>query len=265
MLTENIVLKPLKAEGILVPNKKAVVDTTTNRILGIVSPRYKIVRNQDLLKAVQPLAEELGMKTAPQIISTKGGAVTFFKFLGEKKLNQEVRKGDIVNFGIEFFNSYNGSLPLGFHITALRLVCTNGLVVPSSIRELSIRHMGDASASLIKNELGDYFGKTKDAIGIWKRWSEVRPSLNQVKSFLKISTGKKLQNNLTERYTKLPEVDQSLWGLYNVLTAYLTHDLKTRKEDMRSFRQFRLGERFTNRMSNFFEKGNIIDVKPHKN
>lgn len=204
------------------------------------------------------------MKPEPQITTTKGGAVSFFKFLGEKKLNQEVVKGDVVQFGIEFFNSYNGSMPLGFHIIAMRLVCTNGLVVPRSIRELTIRHMGEASPTLIKKELGDYFGKTKDALHIWKRWSDTKPTLNQVKSFLSISMGKKLQGTLTTRFTTLPEREQSLWGLYNVLTAYVTHDLKTRKTDMRGFRQFRLGERFTNRMSSFFER-EVIDVKSSKN
>ena len=253
MITENIVLRPVKADNIIVPNRKAVVDTISNRVLGIVSNRYKVVKNDDLLKVVTPLATELGMNSTPQIISSRGGSITLFKFLGERNLTKEIQKGDLVQFGIEFFNSYSGSMPLGFHIIALRLVCTNGLVVPRSIRRLTIKHIGDASPNLVKKEVESYFGKTKEAISTWTRWSEVRPEMNRVKTFLSHSVGKRLQKNLSERYINLPEQDRTIWGLYNILTAYITHDIKTRTQDIKGLRQFRLGERFSNGLSKFFE------------
>lgn len=249
MITENIILKNLQTDnGITIPNRKAVIDVANNRVLGVVSPRYKLIKNNDLMNAVIPAVEDLGFKSEPEVKSTKGGSVTFFKFLSNK-IQDEVQKGDIVQFGVEFFNSYDGSMPIGFHIIAVRLVCTNGLVVPKSIRELSIRHMKSASPITIKNELNDYFDKTKDALNIWKSWTNIRPDLTTAKNLLKEITGSRLSNQLLNQYQALPDKEQTLWGFYNVLTYHITHQLKNRKADVKVLRQFNLNERIANRLN----------------
>lgn len=240
------------SDGLDVPQRMAVVNTNSNKVIGIVSPRYKIIHNIELLNVITPTLTDLKISELdPQIRTTKGGAVTFFKFLGDK-VTEEIQKGDVVRFGIEFFNSYDGSMPVGFHIIAERLVCTNGLVVPKSITEIHIRHIGDADVKTIRNRVSEYFPKTISAINLWKEWSETRPREYQLDSFLRKVTGERLRLDFMNRYKNLPKDKQNLWEFYNILTYHISHQIKTRKEDTKALKQFTLTERFTNRLTTVF-------------
>jgi len=252
--TDTIALKGIQTEdGVVIPNKRAVVNVDRdNRVLGIVSPRYKIIPNTKLLDSISPVLDDLGLNAGtPDIRTTKGGAVTFFKFMTEK-ITGEIQKGDIVRFGCEFFNSYDGSMPVGFHIIAERLVCLNGLVVPKSITEIHIRHTGGANTNEIRNRLKEYFPKTQSAINLWKEWVDIKPSENRLQSFLKQSVSKKLQKDFLNRYKSLPNSKQNLWEFYNLITFFISHQLKTRKEDTKAYRQFSTNEQLTNRLARIF-------------
>ena len=239
-------------EGLDVPKRMAVVNTTSDKVLGLVSHRYAVIHNNELLKVITPTLEDLKIDiTAPQIRVTKGGAVTFFKFLGNK-VTGEIQKGDIVRFGIEFFNSYDGSMPVGFHIIAERLVCTNGLVVPKSITEIHIRHIGKANVKTIRNRVSEYFPQTVSAINLWKDWSAIHPKEYQLENYLKKSVSNRLQLEFMNKYKNLSKEKQNLWEFYNLLTYYTTHQIKTRKEDTKILKQFTLTERFTNKLNNIF-------------
>ena len=258
---DKIELRKIQTEdGLRIGNKVAVVDSNTNRVLGIVSPRYKLIHNTDLLKSVLPAVEELKLNGKPPTISvTKGGSVTFFKFLGDKLIG-EIQKGDIVRFGVEFFNSYDGSMPVGFHIIAERLVCTNGLVVPKSITEIHIRHIGDASSAEVRDRLKDYAPKVQAAMNLWKSWNEIHPKEELIKHFLKQSVGKRLAQEFEHRYKSLPTPKQTLWEFYNILTFHISHQIKTRKEEIKALRQFNTNETLTNRLARIFSDKEVSDA-----
>lgn len=252
--TDRIALKEIQTEdGIAIPNRRAVVNVDrNNRVLGVVSPRYKIIHNTKLLESVNPVLNELGLQVDnPNIRTVKGGAVTFFKFLTEK-ITGEIQKGDIVRFGIEFFNSYDGSMPVGFHIIAERLVCINGLVVPRSITEIHMRHTESANTNEIRNRVKEYFPKTQSALNLWKQWVDIKPPENRIQNFLEKSVNKKLQKDFLNRYRSLPNGKKNLWEFYNILTFYIQHQLKTRKEETKVYRQFSTNEFLTNRLARYF-------------
>lgn len=251
---DKVELRGIKTtDGIVIPNKRAVVNVDdNNQVLGVVSSRYKIIHNTKLLDSITPVLDDLGFDSnKPEIKVTNEGAVTFFKFMTEK-ITGEIQKGDIVRFGCEFFNSYNGSLPVGFHIIAERLVCLNGLVVPKSITEIHIRHTGSANTNGIKNRVKDYLPKTQKALDLWKEWSEIKPQEHQLQDFLKDSVSKKLQKEFLHKFKTLPENKQNLWEFYNILTFFLQHQLKTRKEETKAYRQFNKNEFLTNRLAETF-------------
>ncbi len=50
---DTIELRKLKTtDGIDVPKRMAVVNTNSNRVIGVVSPRYKVIHNTELLKVI---------------------------------------------------------------------------------------------------------------------------------------------------------------------------------------------------------------------
>jgi len=250
---DNVNFKKLMTEdGTPINDRRAVVDLDTGNVLGVVSPRYKIVRNSELLKAVQPAIEDLRLNTDPIISHARDGAITYFKFLGEKHQG-EVRKGDIVRFGLEFFNSYDGSTPVGFHIIAERLVCINGLVVPKSIRELHVRHSAGASVEGFRDNLVEFFPQVKSVVELWKKWNDVQPSKLQLEETMDGLFSDKHQKTFLERFESSSNQDRNLWGFYNILTHYTTHTMKTRNKDNKALKQFDIGERMVNRINQVFE------------
>jgi hypothetical protein len=256
---DNVVLQEIKtAGGVKISSKRAVVDQDTGNVLGVVSPRYKIIKNSELLKVVRPTIEELKLNPDPMISSSRGGAITYFKFLGEKRVQGEVAKGDIVQFGVEFFNSYDGSTPIGFHIIAMRLVCTNGLVVPKSIKEIFVRHTSDATVGQVRDSLADFFPKTTRVIELWKHWAEIVPKRSQLDDSLKGIVSQRDSKMFLERYDALKSKDKNAWQFYNLFTYHTSHELKAKKQDRMALKQFELNERFVNRMATVF---NGVDAK----
>jgi hypothetical protein len=249
---DNVVLKDvMTVDGMRIPGRKAVVDQDSKRVLGEVSSRYKVVKNSDLLKAIMPHVEELGLHTQPQVSQARGGAITYFKFLGEK-LKGEIKKGDIVRFGLEFFNSYDGSTEIGFHAIAEQLKCTNGLVVPHTITHLYMRHTSGANAQLVGDRLADYSPKVSNIIKVWQKWVNVRPTPAQLEKSLEGLFAKKHIEEFMGRFNGLKENDRNVWGWYDIVTYYMTHQMKTRKEDKLALKRFELGEDVSNRLEEMF-------------
>lgn len=251
-INENIVTQKLVTEtGLAVPGRKAVVDLVSNRTLGVVSNRYKVVTNDALLRAIVPVAEEIGLQTEPQIVTCRGGAMSFFKFWGEK-LRSEIGKGDIVRFGAEFFNSYDGSCLVGYHIIAERLICLNGQVAPRTLQEVTFRHMSGTNPGIIKKEFETFLPGVENTVGTWNRWNKIQPEYSRLEKFLEPVVPEKLRQQFLADYTKLPDTDQTVWGFYNILTAYLTHNIRCRKAERIPLKQFELGEEFANKLDTEF-------------
>jgi len=250
---DNVKFKKLVTEdGTPINDRRAVVDLDTGNVLGVVSPRYKIVRNSELLKAVQPAIEDLKLNPDPQISHARDGAITYFRFMGEKHQG-EVRKGDIIRFGLEFFNSYDGSTPIGFHIIAMRLVCINGLVVPKSVRELHVRHSAGASAEGLRDNLVEFFPQVKNVVNLWKKWNGIEPTQTQLEEVMHGLFSNKHQEAFLENFKSLKSGDRNLWGFYNVLTHYTSHTMKSRNKGNMALKQFDIGEKMVNRIGQVFE------------
>lgn len=221
-----VIEKELKTEdGTLVPNYKAIIREDNGNVLSIMGKDYSVVRHSDVIDQFEKaLPSEIENR---KVTICKGGAVLFASYQTPKIDDVEVKKGDIVKFGVEIFNSYDGSLPIGFVFTALRLVCTNGMVIPKSIARISVRHRGNPELTNIKenfkNRLPLYLNMAKN----WREWTQVTPERVKVDGFFENTFGKRQEKTFTDLYER--SEDKTLWGIYNVLTAYSTHDIKIRK------------------------------------
>lgn len=209
--------------GIVVPGKRAVVRTDTKKVLGVVGSDYKIIQNKDILNQIE--------KTLPVALGTRNihvcdeGRYMFARYMSPKIKPVTVSKGDIVQFGVEIFNSYNGKMALGMRMFALRLVCTNGMTTPKSISTIQVRHVD--SANLVEaRKLFEEKVKLFQAYGEqWKDWLTVHPKETQMKTFLedRISS-EDARGTIMTKFEA--DKDKSLWGFFNAVTWYGTHVLK---------------------------------------
>jgi hypothetical protein len=241
------------ASGMPIPSRKAIINPTTKKSIEIVSDRYGIVQNEEMLEAIIPAVKKVGLSTRANIRTTKGGAVTFFSFMAKSNdtdFNIDITPGDTVQFGIEFFNSYDKSLKAGYHVIAVRALGDSLLVVPESRTELAIKHVGKAAAKIVIDDI-DTLSPNRFAAR-WQSWQETMITKNDARTFLTETVGKKVMHELFEEFQNLIADKRNVWELYNILTCYVTHKLTTRKDDLHEYRMFQLGESITNKMAGFF-------------
>jgi len=135
-----------------VPDKKAIVDTRINRVLGIVSRGYKLVTNRQALDWAYQCCQTIFPETKPDewkvqasdAPSTAGhcfidlvhnSTALDFTFVPAKD------RPDAFGPFIRITNSYNGRRALAFNIGFFRKVCKNGMTLPKSIIRFKYKHL----------------------------------------------------------------------------------------------------------------------------
>lgn len=135
-----------------VPEKKAIVNGTSGRVLGIVSRGYRLVSNREALDMAHKCCQTVFPETKPaeweasavDAPSTAGychidlvhkSAVLEFDFV------QAAQRPDVFGPFIRVTNSYNSLRALGFDIGFHRKICKNGLIIPDTIIRFSFAHL----------------------------------------------------------------------------------------------------------------------------
>jgi Domain of unknown function (DUF932) len=161
-----------------VPDKKAIVNTKTNRVLGVVSRGYRLVTNRQALdwayqccQTVFPETKSAEWEVKASDAPGTGGhcfidlahnsTVLDFKFVPAKD------RPDAFGPFIRVSNSYNGLRALAFDIGFFRKVCKNGLIVPRSIIRFKFTHSQKDIGETISFEVSQ------------KRLSEIKTSFNE--------------------------------------------------------------------------------------
>jgi len=232
------------AEGILAP-AKGILRTDTNKVLGVVGLDYKMVLHKAVIEGIE--------KNVPsrlqnrRITVCRDGAIMFSYYNTPDIADECIQDGDIVQFGLEAFNSYNGELQVGFMLRARRLKNNSSLFIPKSIANISMKHSGRMDIESIKSAFLKRMPLFMQTASKWKEWTKITPPEFKVKEFLEKAVGERLQKDLMFDYQASP--DKSVWGLYNVLAHYSTHAIKTHKsnEENKRVTQFNFEKKiFTN-------------------
>lgn len=135
-----------------VPEKKAIVNRSTSRVLGIVSRGYRLVSNHEALdmahqccRIVFPETQlgewEVSAADAPStggychIDLLHNSAALDFNFVPPDQ------RPEVFGPFIRVTNSYNGLRALSFDIGFYRKICKNGMIVPDTIIRFKFTHL----------------------------------------------------------------------------------------------------------------------------
>lgn len=132
------------SRGVVIPGYKANTRSSDNKVMGIVSNRYKIVQNKEAFDFTDSLiGEGITYETAG---SLKGGKTIWL--LG--KMPDRYIAGDKVEPYICFTNTHDGTGAVRACMTPVRVVCNNTLNVALSgaKRAWSTPHRGDIKMKL---------------------------------------------------------------------------------------------------------------------
>lgn len=129
---------------IIAPNHKANVRSSDDKILGIVTNRYKIVQNAEAFDFTDSLiGEGCTYETAG---SLQGGRRVFLL----AKMPEKYILGEKYDPFICFMNTHDGTGAIKAVMTPVRVVCQNtlSLAIDTATRAWSTRHLGNLKSKL---------------------------------------------------------------------------------------------------------------------
>lgn len=229
--------KPIyDAHGNIIKGYKANTRNTDNKVLGVVSDRYKIVQNVDAFQFTDNLiGGDVRYETAGSLMG--GQKVWMLARMPEKKI-----AGDDVDTYVAFTNTFDGKGSVRAIITPVRIVCNNTLTLALSRanRSWSMRHQGDIESKIAEArevlELTDIYMEelAKQA----ERWANVtinedafQKILNKIFPVKEDDTDRK-KNNVQKQKDDftlcyfapdLVKFQKSAWGVINAATDYVAH------------------------------------------
>lgn len=229
-------------EHIEIPGYKANMRETDNKVLGIVSNRYKIVQNSEAFDFTDNLiGKDCKYETAGSLCG--GKKIFLLARLPERKI-----LGDEVENYICFTNSHDGMGAIQACMTPVRVVCQNtlNLALSSASRKWSTRHTGDIESKLeeAKHTLelaNDYMNELEvvadKLANTTMKESDIVEIIDDVFHIDEDATARMKQNMLDKRNQFMicmlaPDIakfQNTAWGLVNAASDFATHSTPNRK------------------------------------
>ena len=239
---------------------RGVYRDDTGELLSICGPSFKPVQHMAILEPVldglardgydiveKPAAtrrdfEDLrGMKGAwvsPKV--THGGAVMrtdiiLGDFIEPTGASSYLNDGPDTNFfRISLLNSHNSSYAVRANTSYLRLICMNGMTQPHFTASAYGKHTSGFNLDGLKAQIANAISMMSEDADKFGLWARTKVTVKQAEDFLKLTIAKlpnkptgeahhsePLLNKILGQFTR---EDQTLWGLYNAVTWWQTHD-----------------------------------------
>ena len=129
-----------KISGYLPENTgwKFIVRKDKGDVISCVTDKYKMVTNQQVIDAASPVLKEIGAVLTEEKSFANGARSTWTWKVPDIKV--KIDSKDYVNPTLTLRNSYDGSVQLHILAGAFRLVCSNGLVIGTTISNKVNKH-----------------------------------------------------------------------------------------------------------------------------
>jgi len=132
-----------------VPDKKAIINATTQHVLGIVSSGYKLVTNAEALELGRRCCAELFPKipgaewAVGRVDAPSGGGFCHLDLTHKTCRLEPAGRSPLPDVFAPFVrvtNSYNTQRALRFDVGYFRMICTNGVVIPEAAVRFEFVH-----------------------------------------------------------------------------------------------------------------------------
>ena len=137
---------------------KRLVRVLDGNVRALLSNRYRVLDSYDLAETVLPIMLNKSMNVLSSEITEKNLYIRAVM----PQLETEIKKGDVVQYGIQISSSDVGAGSLRVEPLIYRLICTNGLITSQALRKY---HIGKVSSDFddIREILSDRAKELSDA------------------------------------------------------------------------------------------------------
>jgi len=200
--------------------------------VGVVGNSYMLLPNEEVKNAAHQVAEECKIDFVHDKTFFNGR--NFVYSMKSQHVAGEVKAGDDVALGMQFWNSYDGSKAFGFAMMLYRLVCTNGMMSKDHFNTYRFKHepkSEDWSDSLEQvvtniNNLASGTYQLEDFIKNLRVLSNTEVTMDVLgdirhNHLREIPVG--IWGQILDRFTYTSTEDHSGWDLLNASTDLLWH------------------------------------------
>ncbi len=227
-----------------IEGRKAIVDQNSNTVYGVCSDQYQLIHYEDIIRMVEKTVDalpEFGKIALHPIIIGEGEKIKITALMEEKPF--EIRKkgdmkvGDLIHPTVTVKSSYDLGWKLIANFGAMRLACTNGMMVGTTLKRFANRHIVSLDPESMVKSIQKGMALYSDQVGLWKKWAETK--LNAA-TYEAVWEALPFSENEKEKIEKLPEsatnltleeakkkFDFTLWDFHNVVTQFATHEIKS--------------------------------------
>lgn len=248
----SVVQRPIMTDNLTpIPGYKANIRDTDNRVLGVVTDRYKVVQNSEAFAFTDALLGE-GVKYETAGSLQDGRKIWLLAKLPEKYIIE----GEQIEPYLVFSSSHDGSGEIKVAMTPIRVVCQNtlNLALGSAKRIWSTVHVGDLSAKMDEaystlqlaekymTNLGNEFSKlSKIKLSDSKvlEYIELLLPMDERPTEIHRKNIQRIRGDLKTRYFKAPDLDHVGKNAYRFMCA--VSDFATHAKPLRATSSHREG------------------------
>ena len=200
--------------------------------VGVVGNSYMLLPNEEVKNAAHQVAEECKIDFVHDKTFFNGR--NFVYSMKSQHVAGEIKAGDDVALGMQFWNSYDGSKAFGFAMMLYRLICTNGMMSKDHFNTYRFKH--EPKSENWEENLVQVVTNINNLVNGTQHLEELILNLRKL-STLDVTMdvlGDLRHNHLQEipvsiwgqivdRFTQTSKEDYSGWNLLNAGTDLLWH------------------------------------------
>lgn len=208
---------------------QAVVRQDTRKVLGVHRRGYHLVPNREIFSRFEDVLFNSGIDLQGLEVKdalAQEGRMVVRSYIFPAVQN-EPKVGDIVKFALKVTNSYDGGSAFRALMSGLRLVCTNGMVLPSDkMSAVYGRHTSgfspDRAASKILHAVDAFLLWGRN----WEKWSDREIGHEDATKVFESmpNINPRIMARLEDAWSvESGQAGRTVWALYNALTRWSTH------------------------------------------
>ena len=231
--------------GIKIEGYRANVRNTDNKVLGVVTERYKIVQNEEAFSFTDALlGKGVRYETAGSL--QEGKKVWLLARLPK----EYIISGEQISPYLVFSNSHDGSAAVRVAVTPIRVVCNNtlNLALSTAKRSWAMVHTGNIKGKIheaqetlfMAENYMSKFGKEFEELKRQKlserqvkEYIELLLPLEKTSSLVTAKNVKKLRDDLRARYYDAPDLQDvggnNAYRFINAVSDFATHNEPLRR------------------------------------
>lgn len=228
-----------------VENQQALMRSDNNAVLSVMKDSYTPLQNKDAFSFFNPFVDS-GLASFETAGSLKDGKVIWV-LANLNKAPIDVGGGDFVKKHLLLSNGHDGMMAVRVGFTPVRVVCNNtleGAIADKRSQLIRIHHTKTVADRLqnvqeIVNAMDAKFEATAEQ---YKALAKKKVNKKDLENYINIvfelnplgderaqSRAKKMQETITKLFengagSSLKSAKGTMWGAYNSVTEYLTHD-----------------------------------------